>query len=311
MESNTLLIGSQGFLGSHVKKELANKNIKFSEITGKSQVDITNLEEFNNFISEDKFDYIINCSAFVGGISFGFKYQADLLQINSLMATNIYEIAKIHNIKKVINPISNCAYPGDQTVYKEENFWDGAPHESVFNYGLAKRIFVALGKSFYEQYNISSYSVVLSNMYGPGDHFEEERSHALGALIKKVAEAKNQDLKSIDIWGTGKPVREWLFVEDGARSLVKSLNMEEGNYLYNIGVNKGSTILEIAENIAKEFFWDGNFKLDKSKPDGVMKKTVDGAYGKKLLNWEPEVKLDDGIKKTVQWYIENYDKKDI
>ena len=126
-----------------------------------------------------------------------------------------------------------------------------------------------------------------------------------------MAEAKNQDLKTIDIWGTGKPVREWLFVEDGAKSLVKSLNIEEGNYLYNIGVNKGSTILEIAENIAKEFFWDGNFKLDKSKPDGVMKKTVDGTYGKKLLNWEPEVKLDDGIKKTVQWYIENYDKKDI
>jgi GDP-L-fucose synthase len=307
MNNKILLIGSSGFLGSNVKEELKKSDLDFVEISGKSHVDITNLEQFIKFVDGEGFSSIINCSAFVGGISFGFKYQADLLQINSLMATNIYEVAKRFKIMKIINPISNCAYPGHLAVYNEKDFWNGPPHESVFNYALSKRVFVALGKSFYEQYGISSYSVVLSNMYGPDDHFEEERSHALGALIKKIHFAKINKLEKVEIWGSGNPIREWLYVADGAKSLIKTLQIEEGNYLYNIGINKGSSIIEIATHIKEALDWDGDFTFNETKPDGVMKKTVNGNYGVKLLNWAPEVKLNNGIKKTVDWYIENYE----
>ena len=305
MEQNILLIGSRGFLGSHVRKMLIKKSIKFLEIKGKSDLDITNLESFREFVEDKNIKSIINCAAFVGGISFGYKYQADLLKINSLMATNLYEVANLSGINNVINPISNCAYPGNLTVYDEKDFWEGPPHDSVFNYALSKRLFVALGKSFYEQYGISSYNVVLSNMYGPGDHFEEERSHALGALIKKIYLAKINNNNSIDIWGTGRPVREWLYVEDGAKALVKSLELTEGNYLYNVGINKGSSIIEIAELISKHMDWNGEFNLNTDMPDGVMRKTVNGDLGGKILNWNPEVKLNDGIKKTVEWYVNN------
>ena len=305
MEQNILLIGSKGFLGSHVKILLEKQDQLFAEIKGKSEVDITNLESFKDYLAGKNITSIINCAAFVGGISFGYKYQADLLKINSLMATNLYEVANSFGIKNIINPISNCAYPGNLTVYNEKEFWDGPPHESVFNYALSKRLFVALGKSFYEQYGISSYNVVLSNMYGPGDHFEEERSHALGALIKKIYLAKISNHNSIDIWGTGRPIREWLYVEDGAKGLVKSLKLNEGNYLYNVGMNKGSSIIEIAELISKHMDWSGEFNLNTDMPDGVMRKTVNGDLGGKLLNWNPEVKLNDGIKKTVEWYVNN------
>ena len=145
----------------------------------------------------------------------------------------------------------------------------------------------------------------MSNMYGPHDHFEEERSHALGAIIKKVSDAKKSQSKSIEIWGTGKPIREWLYVEDGAKALVNSLNLNDGSYLFNVGINKGSSIHEISDMISHAFNWDGNFVYDSSKPDGVMKKTVNGDYGKRLLDWAPEVKLNDGIKKTVDWYVKN------
>ncbi|MAU54859.1 MAG: GDP-L-fucose synthetase [Flavobacteriaceae bacterium] len=302
MKYQILLIGSGGFLGSHVKKQLNDSGINFIEITGKSHVDITNFEQFNSFISNHSVQTIINCAAFVGGISFGFKYQADLLQINTLMASNIYNIAKMHDIKYIINPISNCAYPGKSSVYIEKDFWDGPPHESVFNYALSKRVFVAMGKSYYEQYKISTASVVLSNMYGPGDHFEEERSHALGALVKKIYIAKLNNNSEVEIWGSGKPVREWLYVEDGAKSLIKAINLSPGNYLFNVGVNKGASIIEIAEMIANEFSWEGKFILDVSRPDGVLKKTVDGNLGKEILNWSPEVKLNEGIADTVKWY---------
>ena len=307
MSKNILLIGSQGFLGSHVKNLLDQNHVNYQEIKNKKDVDIRNLEELENFVTQNEFNSIINCSAFVGGIAFGYKYQADLLQINSLMAVNIYEIAKKYKIEKVINPISNCVYPGHLELYEEKNFWNGPPHESVFNYGLSKRLMVGLGESFYQQYGITTSNVIMSNMYGPHDHFEEERSHALGAIIKKVSDAKKSQSKSIEIWGTGKPIREWLYVEDGAKALVNSLNLNDGSYLFNVGINKGSSINEISDMISHAFNWDGNFVYDSSKPDGVMKKTVNGDYGKRLLDWAPEVKLNDGIKKTVDWYIKNYE----
>lgn len=307
MSKNILLIGSQGFLGSHVKNLLDQNHENYQEIKNKKDVDIRNLEELENFVTQNEFNSIINCSAFVGGIAFGYKYQADLLQINSLMAVNIYEMAKKYKIEKVINPISNCVYPGHLELYEEKNFWNGPPHESVFNYGLSKRLMVGLGESFYQQYGITTSNVIMSNMYGPHDHFEEERSHALGAIIKKVSDAKKSQSKSIEIWGTGKPIREWLYVEDGAKALVNSLNLNDGSYLFNVGINKGSSINEISDMISHAFNWDGNFVYDSSKPDGVMKKTVNGDYGKRLLDWAPEVKLNDGIKKTVDWYIKNYE----
>ena len=307
MSKNILLIGSQGFLGSHVKNLLDQNHVNYQEIKNKKDVDIRNLEELDKFVRQNEFKSIINCSAFVGGIAFGYKYQADLLQINSLMAVNIYEMAKKYKIEKVINPISNCVYPGHLELYEEKNFWNGPPHESVFNYGLSKRLMVGLGESFYQQYGITTSNVIMSNMYGPHDHFEEERSHALGAIIKKVSDAKKNHSESIEIWGTGKPVREWLYVEDGAKALVKSLNLNDGSYLFNVGINKGSSINEISDMISHAFNWNGNFVYDSSKPDGVMKKTVNGDYGKRLLDWAPEVKLNDGIKKTVDWYIKNYE----
>ena len=307
MSKNILLIGSQGFLGSHVKNLLDQNHENYQEIKNKKDVDIRNLEELDKFVRQNEFKSIINCSAFVGGIAFGYKYQADLLQINSLMAVNIYEMAKKYKIEKVINPISNCVYPGHLELYEEKNFWNGPPHESVFNYGLSKRLMVGLGESFYQQYGITTSNVIMSNMYGPHDHFEEERSHALGAIIKKVSDAKKSQSKSIEIWGTGKPIREWLYVEDGAKALVNSLNLNDGSYLFNVGINKGSSINEISDMISHAFNWNGNFVYDSSKPDGVMKKTVNGDYGKRLLDWAPEVKLNDGIKKTVDWYIKNYE----
>ena len=307
MSKNILLIGSQGFLGSHVKNLLDQNHVNYQEIKNKKDVDIRNLEELDKFVMQNEFSSIINCSAFVGGIAFGYKYQADLLQINSLMAVNIYEIAKKYKIEKVINPRSNCVYPGHLELYEEKNFWNGPPHESVFNYGLSKRLMVGLGESFYQQYGITTSNVIMSNMYGPYDHFEEERSHALGAIIKKVSDAKKSQSKSIEIWGTGKPIREWLYVEDGAKALVNSLNLNDGSYLFNVGINKGSSINEISDMISHAFNWDGNFVYDSSKPDGVMKKTVNGDYGKRLLDWAPEVKLNDGIKKTVDWYVKNND----
>ena len=301
-----LLVGSGGFLGNHVKTILNNEYDTF-EITGKKQIDITKYDKLDKYLSNLKPDIVINCAAFVGGISYGYKYPARMLYENSTMAINLYRASQKNKVKKLINPISNCAYPRNLTTYKEENFFDGPPDDSVYNYGIAKRLFVQLGKSFYQEKNFSSVNVVVSNMYGTNDHFDIERSHALGAIIKKVHDAKINNYKEVELWGTGKPIREWLYVDDGAKALIKSINLESGHHFFNVGVEKGISILELAEIIKDKIGWDGKFVLDTSKPDGVLEKKVDGTRGEEKLNWKPETSLIDGIQTTVNWYIDKYE----
>ena len=299
-----LIVGSGGFLGSHVTEKLQN-NEKYEvlEIVGKNQVDITNFDDLKLYLDSNKPEIVINCAAFVGGISYGFKYPAQMLLLNASIAINLYKACYESGVKKLINPISNCAYPGDIATYKEEDFFTGPPDESVYNYGISKRLYVQLGKSFSEEYNFSSANVVVSNMYGPNDHFDEERSHALGAIIKKVYDAKKNNLDHVVLWGTGKPIREWLYVEDGANALIKSIQLRDGHHFFNVGVKKGISVLDLAEIIKEEIGWSGNFTLDTAMPDGVLEKKVDGTLGQEKLNWKPEVDLTLGIRKTVDWYI--------
>ena len=301
-----LVVGSKGFLGSWVKKMLlAKSNLEILEISGKESLDITKIEDLQNFVSKHKPEAIINCAAFVGGISYGYKYPARLLYENSKIALNLYEISRKNDVGILINPISNCAYPGHLTTYVESQFFDGPPHESVYNYGIAKRLSVDLGNGYFEQYKFSSANVVLSNMYGPEDHFDIERSHALGALVKKICDAKINNIQKVEIWGSGKPIREWLYVQDGANALIKSLDLEKGHHFFNVGVQKGIAIIDLANTIKKIVNWDGEFFYNADKPDGVYEKKVDGSKGESKLNWMPDIDLEYGIEKTVEWYMVN------
>ena len=303
-----LVVGSKGFLGSWVKKMLlAETNHEILEISGKESLDITKIEDLQNFVYKHNPEAIINCAAFVGGISYGYKYPARLLYENSKMSLNLYEISRKNDVGILINPISNCAYPGHLTTYVESQFYDGPPHESVYNYGIAKRLSVDLGNGYFEQYKFSSANVVLSNMYGPEDHFDIERSHALGALVKKICDAKINNIQKVEIWGSGKPIREWLYVKDGAKALINSINLDSGHHFFNVGVEKGISILDLAEIIKEKFGWNGKFVLDTSKPDGVPEKKVDGTLGVEKLNWKPETNLVDGIQTTVDWYINKHE----
>jgi len=305
MSSKVLILGTSGFLGKHVKSLLEKDSLDFVEIEGKNQVNLEKEDEIQNYLSQNSIEKIINCSAFVGGISYGYKFPVEMLATNTKMIINLYNAASKNEVKHIVNPISNCAYPGHLEVYKEENFWEGPPHSSVFYYGLSRRNTVAVSNSFKQQYSIDTSNIVLSNMYGPRDHFDIDRSHALGALVKKVCDAKLNNENEIEVWGTGKPIREWLYVEDGARALIKSLELGEPHQLFNVGINEGISIKELSEKISSEAEWDGKFRYNKSKPDGVKRKTVDGSLGEDLLQWSPEIDMDSGIKMTVDWYVKN------
>ena len=142
-------------------------------------------------------------------------------------------------------------------------------------------------------------------MYGPHDHFDEIKSHALGALVTKIVNAKLNKIDNVEIWGTGKPIREWLYVKDGANALIKSVGLKNGNYFFNIGVNKGMSIKNLAILIAESVNWNGEFIYDTSKPDGALEKRVLGTFTKENLNWSPTTSLENGVKTTIDWYKEN------
>lgn len=222
------------------------------------------------------------------------------------MNVNLLKAARESGIKRIVNPISNCVYPAKATLFREEEIWDGPMHESVLVYGFVRKAFWVGSWANHRQYGLDIVNIVLSNMYGPEDHFEEERSHALGALIMKFVEAKRKDLPFVNVWGSGKPVREWMHVDDGAESMIRSMEMPPTEDFVNIGIGQGISVIEMCELIRELSGYKGEIKLDPTKPDGAAFKTVDGTKGAALLGWKPSVPFRDGVAQTIKWYEENH-----
>jgi GDP-L-fucose synthase len=179
----------------------------------------------------------------------------------------------------------------------------------VLVYGFVRKASWVQSWAYFKQFGFQTSNLILPNMYGPGDHFDEKRSHALGALITKVVEAKRKNLPSVSVWGSGAPIREWLYVDDGADALIKALEIDDIIDPINIGVGKGISIFELAKLIKEIVRYDGQLVLDTSKPDGAPYKTMNNERMKKILNWVPTTSLRDGIEKTVEWYINNVGEK--
>jgi GDP-L-fucose synthase len=301
-----LVLGATGFLGKRVCEKLEETDQEFTGSSLSLGTDLRVYDQTLKLFSEVKPEIILNCASYVGGIQFGYKHPAELYSNNLRMNVNILEAAKEAKVGRIVNPISNCVYPAEATLFKEDEIWDGPMHDSVLVYGFVRKAFWIGSWAFKKQYGLDVVNLVLSNMYGPGDHFEAERSHALGALIMKFVKAKRNNDPHVDVWGSGKPVREWLHVDDGAESLIRAINKPAFTDFINVGVAEGISIIDMAEMIRKYVGYDGDIKLDPSKPDGAKYKTVDGTRGEEYLGWKPQVPFERGVKETINWYLENY-----
>lgn len=303
-----LVTGCTGFLGKRVCRLLELQGLPYLGISRQNGPDLRERRETLAFFQENQPTQVINCAAFVGGIQFGYKHPAELFQNNLLMTLNLLEAVHVSKVSRLVNPISNCAYPGDATFFKEEEFWNGVLHESVMVYGLARKASWVGAWAYAKQYGLDVINLILSNMYGPEDHFEEERSHALGALIMKIVRAKQTRQVQVVVWGSGKPVREWLHVDDGAEAMIRALNVAPYVDPINIGIGKGISIWEMATLIKDLVGYDGELVLDTSKPDGAPYKTVDGSRGSHHFGWSPSRDFKQGVTETIQWYLEHGEK---
>ena len=188
---------------------------------------------------------------------------------------------------------------------KRMKSWDGPLHESVMVYGFARKASWVGSWAYAQQYDLNVINLILSNMYGPEDHFEEERSHALGELIMKIVRAKQTGEEKVVVWGSGKPVRKWLHVDDGAEAMVRAMDVDPCVDPLNIGVGKGISVWEMATLIKDLVGYKGELVLDTSKPDGAPYKTVDGGRGMQNLGWALQRDFKKGVAGAIKCHMEN------
>lgn len=308
--SRILVAGGTGFLGKRVIKKLKNKNLDFVSASLSQGVDFRDKKQTEKIFNKEKPDIVINCATFIGGIKFGLDHEGEIFYNNTLMSTNLIETSRKFNVKRFINPISNCSYPDVvQKDFKEQEWWDGPLHPTVLGYGLIRKASWVQLRAYLNQYGFESLSFLIPNMYGPDDHFDEVRSHALGALIKKIVKAKEENLPEVIIWGSGKPVREWLFVDDCVEIFMRSFDIETSIEPINIGQGIGVSIRELVDIITKIVKYKGKFIYDTSRPDGAPYKIMNVDRLKKTFNWMPATSLEKGIKLTIDWYYKNMFRK--
>jgi len=297
--------GGFGFLGSHIVTKLREKSYDAIPFSRRSGVDIRIFKQISEFLGELKPETVINCAAHVGGIAYNALNPVQIYEDNLLIGFNLVKACKSNSVKKLVNIMPNCTYPGVAEIYREHNWWDGEMHESVLTYGMPRKAIWVQCWSYKMKFGFNSIHIVLPNLYGPGDHFDPVRSHALGALIKKIHQAKLTNSPTVEIWGTGNPVREWGYVEDAAEGVVTAMEKYNDIEILNLGEGKGYTVREIAEMIKEAVGWEGEFVFDLARPDGAPIKILDVSKMKIILGWEPKMSIRRGIRKTVRWYVEN------
>jgi len=308
MKKKTIFIaGGTGFLGKRLIKKLQKKKQYNLISTSLSEGDdFRNLTKTLFYFQKNKPDIVIHAAAYIGGIKFGLDHAGEVYFNNILISTNLIESARLTGVKLFISPIANCAYPDVVNKdFKETEFWNGPLHPSVMVYGMVRKAQWAQTWAYAKQYGMKFINLVLPNMYGPGDYFDTERSHALGALLMKIADAKNKNIPEVIVWGTGKPVREWLYVDDGAEALIRSIDINYFVDPINIGVGKGISIADLAETIKEIVGYKGKLVFDRTKPDGAPYKVMRVALCKKIFRWLPSTNLTKGIEETYKWYLNN------
>lgn len=313
IKNKIYLAGHAGMVGSAIHRQLINKG--YSDIITKNltELDLTRQNDVETFFKNENPLVVIVAAAKVGGILANDMYRAEFIYDNIMIESNIINSAYKYGVEKLIFLGSSCIYPklAPQPL-KEEYLLSDYLEYTNEPYAIAKIAGIKLCENYYRQYNCNFFSVMPTNLYGFNDNFNLNTSHVLPALIRKFHEAKNKSLPEVVVWGSGKPKREFLFVDDLAEAIVFLLEKIDAKDLYdagitqiNIGMGDDLSINELAELVKEVIGFNGKIVYDSSKPDGTPRKLMDVSRINKL-GWKAKTDLKSGIKKTYQWYLEKY-----
>ena len=299
-----LVAGATGLAGSAIVRELNRIGRPVVGISSKD-VDLLDRNATFNYLNRLKPNSVIDAAAKVGGISANNTYPVEFLSENIQIQTNLMDAAHSAKVENFVFLASSCVYPKScPQPIKEEYVLTGVLESTNSAYAMAKLAGIELVKAYRKEFGHKWISVMPTNLYGPNDNFDLESSHVFPALIRKFIEAKKANAKSVNLWGTGKPRREFLHVDDLASAIVFCIDNYDSDQQINIGTGIDLTVAELAEKIAKNTGFTGSINWDVARGDGTPQKVLDI---QKITNlgWKPTINLDQGIKLTVEWYLGN------
>lgn len=302
-----MIFGAGSMLSTPLQEKLVEKEANVFPVYHKNW-DLCDARQAEDLVAIFRPKYVFNFAGFNGGITMNLERPAEIFHKTTMINFNVLTACSKHNVTKVIQPITSCAYPAKDGRLVETDFLSGLPHFSVECHGYAKRNAFLYGIQLHKQYGLNVANVVFNNCYGPGDRFSEpNRLKVAGSLIKKFVDAQKNGV-DVTLLGTGSPRRELLFSEDAAEGAIKVAEYyNDSTSLINIGTGVDISILELSNKIKSIISFTGKVNWDFSKPDGQMQKLLDVTKMQRTLHgWYPKTSLQEGLLKTIIWYKENY-----
>ena len=303
------ILGSQGLVGSAVVRKFKNNNL-FTKVisSNRETLNLFDYESVKKFIEQEKPDYIVNAAAKVGGILANNTYRADFILENLKINVNLLEsLIPFKNIK-LINLGSSCIYPlNAKNPIKEDYIMTGELEKTNSPYAMAKLTAIELGNSIQDQYGHKIVNLMPTNLYGPNDNFSDKNSHVIPGLMGRMHKTKNNKENKFAVWGTGNPLREFLYVDDLADAILFIIENNVEGGLINIGSSDEISISDLVDSMTKIIDYKGEIIFNTEYPDGNPRKLLDSS---KILSygWKPKVKIDEGLSRTYKWYLENISK---
>jgi GDP-L-fucose synthase len=305
-KKHVLVTGGAGFLGSWVVEKLIQRGCENIFVPRSSKYDLRQVADIQRALNDSSADIVIHLAARVGGIGANRSHPAEYFYDNLVMGVQLLHESWKAGITKFVAIGTVCAYPKFTPVpFREEDLWEGYPEETNAPYGLAKKMLLVQSQAYRQQYGYNSVFLLPVNLYGPRDNFEPDSSHVIPALITKCIDAKERGEKSVQVWGDGSPTREFLYVDDAAEGILLAAQHYEDSAPVNLGSGEEISIKRLVETIASLTGFTGRILWDTSKPNGQPRRRLDTSKAEQLFGFRATMSLEEGLKRTIQWYVKN------
>jgi GDP-L-fucose synthase len=298
-----VVTGGAGFLGRHVVAELRRHGVTEVVVPRQKDYNLVEREAARRLLQEARPHLVLHLAARVGGIGANRDNPGSFFYDNLMMGVQLLEECRLLGIEKIVTVGTICAYPKFTPVpFREEDVWNGYPEETNAPYGLAKKMLLVQGQAYRQQYGMDVVHLLPVNLYGPHDNFDPTSSHVIPALIKKCEEAIAQGAGAIEVWGTGKASREFLYVEDAARGICMAAADYSGPDPVNLGAGFEITIKDLVELIARLVGFKGQIRWDPNKPDGQPRRCLDISRAEREFGFRATTGFEEGLRRTIEWY---------
>ncbi len=305
-DKRVAVTGGAGFLGSFVVEKLQERGAKGVLVPRSRDYDLREKEAVIQMYEDARPDIVIHLAGVVGGIGANRASPGKFFYDNLIMGIQTMHYAYLYGVEKFVAIGTVCAYPKHTPVpFREENLWNGYPEETNAPYGLAKKMLLVQSQAYRQQHGFNSIFLLPVNLYGPRDNFDLETSHVIPALIRKCIEAQQRGDDHIVVWGTGKPTREFLYVEDAAEGILLATERYNESEPVNLGSGMEISIKDLVHLIARLTEFEGEIVWDTSKPDGQPRRCLDTSKAERLFGFKAETFFEEGLRRTVAWYRQN------